>query len=280
MKLTPRYDGPTILTFTEPAGDLSVPLLRQRRRFARVLEGLDAEQWAAPTRCDAWSVQDVVAHLASVDGYWALSAAAALRGEPTRFLDGFDPVTVPEEMVDGQRGQSPTEVLDAYRAGVEAFADVVTGLDDEQWAMPAEAPPGHVPLHVMMRHALWDAWVHERDALLPLGLVPQVERDEVQASLEYAAAVGPVFDLLGGSSRRGALAVVGTDPDVVVVVEIEDTVTVRGGPVPDSAVVLEGPSVALLEAVSLRAPFPRPVAESDRWVLTGLAVAFDQLPAG
>ena len=280
MKLTPRYDGPTILTFTEPAGDLSVPLLRQRRRFARVLEGLDAAQWAAPTRCDAWSVQDVVSHLASVDGYWALSAAAALRGEPTRFLEGFDPVTVPEELVDGQRGQSPAEVLAAYRAGVEAFADVVTGLDDAQWAMPAEAPPGHVPLHVMVRHALWDAWVHERDALLPLGLTPDVERDELQASLEYAAAIGPVFNIIVGSPRQGVLALVGADPDVEVVLEIDDTVTVRGGPVPTGAVVLEGPSVALLEALSLRAPFPRPVAETDQWMLTGLAVAFDQLPAG
>jgi uncharacterized protein (TIGR03083 family) len=278
VKLTPRYDGPTILTFTEPAGDLSVPLLRQGRRFARVLEGLDAEQWAAPTRCDAWSVQDVVTHLATVDGYWALSAAAALRGEPTRFLEGFDPVTVPEQLVDARRSESPAEVLAAYRAGVEAFAEVVTGLDAEQWAMPAEAPPGHVPLHVMVRHALWDAWVHERDALLPLGIAPDVERDELQASLEYAAAIGPAFNIIVGSPRRGVLAVVGTDPDVVAVLDIgDDTVTVGGGPVPAGAVVLEGPSVALLEGLSLRAPFPRPLAERDAWMLTGLAVAFDQV---
>jgi uncharacterized protein (TIGR03083 family) len=280
VKLTPRYDGPTILTFTEPAGDVSIPLLRQRRRFARALEGLDAGQWAAPSRCEAWTVQDVVAHLATVDGYWALSAGAALRGEPTRYLDGFDPVTMPADMVDAKRDQSPAEVLDAYRAGVEAFADVVTGLDAAQWSMPAEAPPGHVPLHVMVRHALWDAWIHERDALLPLGLAQDEERDEVQASLEYAAAIGPSFLVLGGCCRRGALAVVGTDPDVVVVVELDETVTVRGGPVPDSAVVLEGPSVTLVDALSLRVPFPRPVAETEQWMLAGLAVAFDQLPAG
>ena len=73
---------------------------------------------------------------------------------------------------------------------------------------------------------------------------------------------------------------VGADPDVEVVLEIDDSVTVRGGPVPADAVVLEGPSVALLEALSLRAPFPRPLAETDQWMLTGLAVAFDQLPAG
>jgi uncharacterized protein (TIGR03083 family) len=280
VKISPRYDGPSILELAAPAGDLSVPLLRQRRRFARTLAGLDDDQWAARSRCDAWAVRDVVAHLASVDGYWALSVASALRGEPTRVLDGFDPATVPEQLVDAARDQSTAEVLAAYEAGVEAFAAVVTGLDAAQWAMPTEAPPGHVPLHVMVRHALWDAWVHERDVLLPLGIPQAIEPDEVRASLEYAAALGPGLLALQGSSRPGVLAVVGTDPDTEVVVELGDVVTVGSGPVPADAVVLRGPTLELLEALSLRAAFPCPVEESDRWMLEGLAVAFDQLPAG
>jgi uncharacterized protein (TIGR03083 family) len=280
VKISPRYDGPTVLELAAPPGDLSVPLLRQRRRFARTLAGLDDDQWTAQSRCDAWAVRDVVAHLASVDGYWAVSVASALQGEPTRVLEGFDPAVVPEQLVDATRDQSPAEVLAAYEAGVEAFGAVVTGLSAEQWAMPTEAPPGHVPLHVMVRHALWDAWVHERDVLVPLGIPQAIELDEVQASLEYAAALGPGLLALQSSPRRGVLAVVGTDPDTVVVVELGEVVTVRGGPVPAGAVVLEGPTIELLEALSLRAAFPRPVEETDRWMLEGLAVAFDQLPAG
>ena len=63
MRLTPRYDDPTFLQLDLPMGDPAVPMLRQRRRLASLLGGLDDEQWAAASRCEGWSVQDVVAHL-------------------------------------------------------------------------------------------------------------------------------------------------------------------------------------------------------------------------
>jgi hypothetical protein len=139
----------------------------------------------------------------------------------------------------------------------------------------AEAPPGHAPLHVMARHALWDAWVHERDIMLPLGLAPVEEADEVQICLQYIAGAGPAFLIGGGSSRSGTLAVLGTDPEARVVVEVGETVTVGTGEVPAGAVTLEGPTLELLEALSLRRPLPHPVAEEGRWLLAGLATAFE-----
>ena len=48
------------------------------------------------------------------------------------------------------------------------------------------------------------------------------------------------------------------------------------GPVPADAVVLRGPAVALVEALSLRASFPAPVPDADRWALGTLDVVFDQ----
>jgi uncharacterized protein (TIGR03083 family) len=280
MRLTPRYDGPAVLRFTEAPGDLAVPLLRQRRRLGAVLEGLDAEHWSTQSRCESWSVRDVVAHLVGADQFWVLSTSAALAGEPTRYLDGFDPVVIPAQMVEQTQGQPPDEVLATYLAGVEAFADVVTGLDDAQWSMPAEGPPGHVALHCMIRHALWDAWVHERDIVLPLGSAPVEEPDEVVACLEYAAAVGPTFLSLLGTSRSGTLAVLGTDPTARVMVELGESVTVGVGiqEVPPGAVVLEGPSVELVEAFSVRAPFPCAVPDGDRWLLSGVPTVFDSVP--
>jgi uncharacterized protein (TIGR03083 family) len=279
MQLTPRYDGPPVLQFTEAPGDLAVPLLRQRRRLGAVLDGLDAAQWATPSRCESWSVRDVIAHLVGTDQFWVLSATAALAGEPTRYLNGFDPVVTPAAMVEHTQDQPPAEVLAAYDAGVEAFAAVVTGLDAGQWSMPAEAPPGHVPLHALARHALWDAWIHERDVVLPLGMSQVEEPDEVRACLEYAAALGPALLAVGGSSRSGTLAVVGADPTARVIVELGESVTVGVQEVPPGAVVLEGPSVALVEALSFRGPFPCAVPDGDRWLLGGLAAVFDRVPA-
>ncbi|MDQ6698405.1 MAG: maleylpyruvate isomerase family mycothiol-dependent enzyme [Actinomycetota bacterium] len=285
MLLTPRYEGPPVLRFTGPVSDLSVPLLRQRRRTGAFMASLDDAQWASATRCEGWSVRDVIAHLVGTDQFWVVSATAAIAGTPTRYLAAFDPVVTPAQMVSGTRDVAPAEILATYLDGIEALGDVLTGLDDAQWSLPAEAPPGHVPLHALARHALWDAWIHERDIVLPLGGDPIEEPDEVRASLQYAAALGPALLATTGTSRPGTLVLDGTDPEAHVVVEAGETVVVSdatpsGGTAPSDAVRLAGRSVELVEALSLRAPFPRAIAEDERWLFAGLASAFDQAPQG
>jgi len=276
MRLTPRYDGPAVLRLTGPIGDPSVPLVRQRRRLAELLNGLDDAQWAAASRCDGWSVRDVIAHLVGTDQFWVVSAAAALAGAPTRYLEGFDPVVTPARMVDGMGEVAPAEVLASYRDGVDALAACLTGLDEDQWSALAEAPPGHLPLHAMAHHALWDAWVHERDIVLALGMTPVDEPDEVIACLRYAAGLGPAFLATNGSTRSATLAFTGTEPAAHVVVDVGETVVVSDGEAPAGAVRLEGRTVDLVEALSFRAPFPHDLADGDRWLLGGLATVFDR----
>src|SRR4051794_31151292 len=114
MQLTPRYDGPNVLRIDLPLGDVSVPLIRQRRRLAETLAGLSDEQWATGSRCEGWSVQDVVAHLLGTNQFWAASMASALGGRPTRFLATFDPVKTPAAMVEPMRKMSPADVLAGF----------------------------------------------------------------------------------------------------------------------------------------------------------------------
>ena len=277
MQLTPRYDGGSVLRFAAAIGDVSVPLLRQRRRLGALLEGFDDDQWAAPSRCAGWSTRDVVSHLTTADQFWALSMRAGLAGKPTRYLGGFDPVATPAQMVAAASAEGPPAVLAAYQAAVDGLAAVLTDLDDEQWAVLTEAPPGHLPLDAVVSHALWDGWVHERDIALPLGLTPAEEPDEVVTALRYVAGLGPAFLASIGDGRPGTLAVVGTDPDATIVVELTDVALVRDGEAPAEAVRIEGRSVDLVEGLSLRAPLPHPVADEDRWLLGGLATVFDQV---
>jgi uncharacterized protein (TIGR03083 family) len=252
-----------------------VPVCRQRRRLGEILATLDDEQWASPSRCEGWSVRDVIAHLVGVDQFWCVIISAGLAGSPTRFLERFDPVTTPAQLVDGMQ-ETPSELLRRFVSGVEQLGAILTGLDGEQWAMPAESPPGHVPLHAVVRHALWDAWIHERDIVVPLGMAPVEEPDEVMVSLEYAAAVGPTFLAMNGNTRVGTLVVDGTDPVSHVVVELGQTVVVHDGDGPPEAVRLRGPSVDLVEALSCRAPLPHEIDDAHRWMLGGLAQVFDQ----
>jgi uncharacterized protein (TIGR03083 family) len=276
MQLSPRYDGPPVLQFAGAVTDPSVPLIRQRRRLGELLGTLDDDQWATQSRCEEWKVRDVIAHLIGVDQYWYLSARAALDGAPTRYLEGFDPVTVPASMVAGMQDVSTDELLSSYLEGLEKLGGLLTGLSEEQWAMPAEAPPGHLQLHVVAHHALWDAWVHERDIALPLGLTPDEEPDEIVASLRYAVGLGPCLLATAGPVPVARVYVEGHDPDAHLVVDIGDCVVVGlGDAAPAGGAQLEGSSVELVEALSVRARLPREIADGDLSVLGGLVTVFD-----
>ena len=276
MQLSPRYDGAPLLRWELGEADPGAVLTGQYARLASLLGGLDEDQWAAPSRCEGWSVRDVVAHLADATGFWALSISSARQGAPTRFLDGFDPVASPAGMVAAAQDQTSAEVLARFTGAAEAVGEALAGLAGDDWDRPGEAPPGHVPLAAVVAHARWDSWIHERDVSLPLGLVPVEEPAEVATCLAYAAALSPTFAAVTGSTRTGTLAVDATDPAVQLVVEAGPTVVVRPGAAPDGAVVLRGGAVALTEALSFRAPLEADVPDEGRWLLRGLDEVFDR----
>jgi uncharacterized protein (TIGR03083 family) len=274
MQLTPRYGDRPIVRAEPETADPATPLLRQQARLAATLGSLDADQWASPSRCEGWSVQDVIAHLLTADQFWAYSINAGLGGEPTTFLRTFDPVASPAEMVAAARSATPDETLAQFVDSVDALAAAIARVDGA-WSTIAEAPPGHVSVSMVAAHALWDSWIHERDIALPLGLSPVTEPDEVTVALGYAAALSPTFLASLGSTRLGSIDVQVTDPDVRVFIEVGPQVVIRDGGAPEGAVVITGDAVEVLEALSLRGPFPVPPPEEGRWMLEGLAQVFD-----
>jgi len=275
VQLTPRYDGPDLLRWEVPLGNPAVPLLRQRERLAGLLGGLDAAQWVAPSRCQGWTVQDVIAHLVGTNQFWAISIASGRQGTPTQYLATFDPVATPVQMVDAVRDQSAVDTLAGFVESNSAIADALAGTSDAEWLAPAEAPPGHVPLCALVAHALWDSWIHERDVVVPLGLEPVAEPDELVLCLQYAAALSPMFLASRGSTRCGSLAVDAVDPDVAFVVDIGATVVVRSGAAPVDAARLSGDAAELIEGLSFRRSFEPGVAPAEAWMLEGLAEVFD-----
>ncbi len=279
MQVSPRYGHDPVLVLDGVIDDPSVPLLRQRHRLAAQLASLTDTQWAAPSRCEGWSVQDVARHLVTTNQFWALSIRSGLGGQPTEFLAGFDPVATPAQLVDAARADTPAETLAHVQASNQDLAAAVEGLDPAGWSRLAEAPPGHLAIRLLALHALWDAWIHERDVVVRLGLDEVLEPDEIIGSLGYVAALGPTFLATQGSTRVGTLEVRATDPDCCLVIELGSTVVLRDGPAPPGTAVLAGDAVELVEALSFRAPLADQLAgldASDRWVLGGLGPVFDQ----
>ena len=279
MQLNPRYGTDPLITLDGSPAEILEPAVRQRRRLAATLATLTDEQWAHPSRCDGWSSREVIVHLDTTNSFWAFSIAQGLKGEPTQFLATFDPVASPAQMVADAGDVSVDEVLNRFVASTDALTDLLTSLDNGDWTVLAESPPGHVSISALTHHALWDSWVHERDVLLPLGIPSAVEPDEVAACLRYGAALSPAFAAHNGSVAHGVLAVEVTDPDLEFVVEIDDHAAVRSGRAEDSADLrLTGDAVELLEALSIRAPMTQPIPAEAAWILRGLAETFDVAP--
>lgn len=275
MLLTPVYGDRPILT-VEVRDDGPHPVIRQRQRLEALVRDLPAEDWHRPSRCEGWTVQDVITHLSSTNGFWAFSIGAGLAGEPTRFLAAFDPVASPAQMVEKVRGTPIEQTLDEFSSSNDALAVAVEALDDTGWATTAEAPPGHLPIRLVADHALWDAWIHERDIVLPLDRPAVVEADEVRCCLRYAVGLGLAFALSTGAVPDGAMVIDVEGPDDHVVVEIDDhQVRIHGGVAPEGARHLRGDAVALVELLSIRDPGVAP-PDGLGWLTGGLAAVFDQ----
>lgn len=277
MLLTPRY-GERPVVAVEHRADGPHPMVTQRQRLEGLLGELTDEQWQHPTRCDGWSVQDVITHLVSTNGFWAYSIQQGLAGQPTELLASFDPVASPAQMVDDVQGTPPSATLEQFVETNAGLTATIAGLAAADWDVTAEAPPGHLPVRLVADHALWDSWVHERDIVLPLGVDPYEDAAEVLTSLHYGAALGRAFALCSGIDEQGSVAVEVTGiPDRFVVEAGPDQVRVHAGPAPEGARSVQADAVDLLELVSRRDvgwPEPPEVA----WLTAGLAQVFDQSP--
>lgn len=283
MEIVPRYDGPPIVTVAEgdagSNGDLAAACLRQRQRLLATFASLGDDDWRTPSRCDGWTVQDVAAHLDGVNRFWQFSIGQGLAGSPTRALTGFDPKATPAAMVDAVRSATPAETLAGLVESSEALCEQIATLDGDQWSTIAEAPAGHLPVRLLVHHALWDCWVHERDVALPLGLVPAVEPDEVMPSLRFVAALGPAFAMQSGTATPAALVLETTDPGGRVVVEVSDHVAVHDGPVEvadaDATLVLQDAAANFVEGLSMRVPLAHDVPDDRRWLVDTLGRVFE-----
>ncbi len=274
MQLKPIYDGDPILKLDGDPAAVCVPAARQTRRLADRLAGLTDDQWAHPTRCDAWTVRDVIVHLTMTNQFWAMSVMAGVAGEPTKFLANFDPAASPLKM-GAANVDPPAKVLADFQASSDAWAALLEGLSAEDWQATAEAPPGHIGVSAVVHHGLWDSWIHERDIFLPLGEDLIEEPDEVSMSLRYAVGLGTTLELSQGQTRTGAVTFEVAQPTDTFTLVVTNSASLESGSATEAPVV-ESDAVPLLEGVSLRAPMPVELGDDVAWIFDGLKRAFDQ----
>lgn len=155
----------------------------ERRRLARDLDGLSADQWEAPSLCPGWSVHDVLAHLigsATTTRWGFVRQMAAAR---------FDFDRANDQGVARYRTADPRRTLDAFRAVVDR----------------TDAPPGPLATRLV------EAYVHGEDIRRPLGIEASYPPEHVMTGLEYMARTGARFG--GGKERVEGTRLDPTDTD-------------------------------------------------------------------
>jgi uncharacterized protein (TIGR03083 family) len=165
--------------------------------------GLDDDGWHRPTALPAWDIQDVVAHLASLD------AMFLGRDEPAHEPAVTGHVRNPlghlnERMVDRRRSWSGARVLEEFREATRLRLEQLRGLDEADMAREVPSPRGGTMAQGdFIGVRLWDYLVHDLDISDALGLdldlaidTPAGRRvlDEMLLLLPRAAAKGGVAE--------------------------------------------------------------------------------------
>lgn len=156
---------------------VAVPgMIAEYEAFTDLIEGLSSEEWAAPTRCEGWTVAGVAAHVVG-----QLTDVANLR------LEGLGTPEVTARQVEERQDRSPTELAEELRSSAKLGADLAAGFDDAQWDGPVGGGlPGTLGFGI---EALWyDTYVHADDIRDALHL-PSVSGDGLLVSLSHLAQI-------------------------------------------------------------------------------------------
>jgi uncharacterized protein (TIGR03083 family) len=146
-------------------------------RYADVVSSLTPDDWARPSRCAGWSVQDLVAHTSS--NFRVLAEPP----DPSAPAPGVDTAEQLQELLVAQRrGWSSEEVAAEFRDFLAPAMAALAAVQDE----PLASTPltltdlGTYPMHALADAFAFDLWCHLTvDLLAPSG---PVERPRPEAT--------------------------------------------------------------------------------------------------
>ena len=104
-------------------------LSAQHAELRSILDGLDADQWLAPTRCEGWDVGDVVVHLAQSDEM-AIGSAQGRYGEVlAQLTEGLQATGSIDEgvaaMVARQRDTPISDIRERWSAAASGLVEAL-----------------------------------------------------------------------------------------------------------------------------------------------------------
>ena len=144
--------------------DIVAALAEQQAELLGLLADLDEPGWQRPSRCEGWSVADVVLHVAQTNEMALASARGRFAdymtevgrnvGPPTSVDDGAD------LMVALERGAPGSAVRDRYEAGADELRGVLAATDPH---LRVEWVAGQLSACTLATTRLAETWIHTGD---------------------------------------------------------------------------------------------------------------------
>jgi uncharacterized protein (TIGR03083 family) len=154
-----------------------------------VASGLEDSDWALPTDCPGWSVQDHIAHVAA--------AMLVLAGRPEPDADvpsGGPHVRNPlgeywEARVEARRGRPGADVAAELAALTQELVPAVSAFTEASLSDTVEGPMGFkMPRGQLIAILAFDMWVHEQDVRRAAGQPGQQNGPAVDHAIDQIAS--------------------------------------------------------------------------------------------
>ncbi len=218
-------------------------LSEQLTETASLLDDLAADQWQAPTRCEGWTVADVVLHLAQSDEMAVVSLRGEFPSDTDSSVEGWGGGSSVDDsvalMVERERGAAPLELLTRWTSSAD---QLVTLLETMDLSTRVRWVAGTLAARTLATTRMSETWIHTGDIASAVGAtVVATDRLELIARLAWRTL--PYAFGAAGKTMSGPVAFLLVSPTGQ-----------RWDFVPDEAAVttITGPAVELCEVAARR----------------------------
>jgi len=178
----------------------------QQAELGALLDTFDDAQWSLPTRCEGWTVADVLLHLAQTDELALAASRNEFAGRVRELAGGVDGQGTVDDgagaLVARERGLSNVALGERWRGGAAALRDALATSDPHRrvrWVA------GDLSIHTLASTRLAECWIHTGDVADAVG-APQVPTDRLEHVARLAWRTLPYAFARAGRELTGPVA--------------------------------------------------------------------------
>ena len=163
---------------TEKQDQILKQLNEFRPRLIQQLRKLSEDEWAAQSRCDDWTVKEVIAHLSPVLANYLIFITSAKKEEnilddpnlsfnEPGVLDGKSLAETLSIMAkeSSESFDSTEELIDEFSLRFEKLLDGFNSCKDNEWDLKAFHPVNWVSVYGILLWTMFESTIHAWDAL-------------------------------------------------------------------------------------------------------------------